>query len=248
MAWGPVGHTEVGRAAVSALDSAPRARLATILHTPSGDAMDAAVEEACFWPDTVRESPDWSWSSPLHYVNIPRSSDRYDRQRDCRDGLCVTEGILKYASELGRTDLDRQRRWEAFAFLCHLVGDLHQPLHAGFRDDRGGNLVEIEYRGKKNNLHRFWDSLLVSEQLAMSPRVSVAPGTRPHAASKTAWSPADVVRWTEESHSLARSRAYPPDPLIDDAFAEESWRLIQDQWRRAAARLALILNDVLAAE
>lgn len=247
MAWDAVGHAQVGRAALLALDSAPRARLATILQTSPGGSMDAAVDEACFWPDTVRESPDWTWSAPMHYVNIPRSSHRYERQRDCPKGLCVTEGILRYAAELGRAGLDRERQWEAFAFLCHLVGDLHQPLHAGFRDDRGGNLIAIEYRGKRDNLHRFWDSMLVGDRLAGGARVAIAVGTGPDAASR-GWNPTDIVRWTEESHSLALSRAYPPDPVIDDAFADESWRVVQEQWRRAAARLALILNDVLATE
>lgn len=248
MAWGPVGHAEVGRAAVAALDAAPRARLATILQTSSEDAMEAAVDEACYWPDTVRDSPGWSWSSPLHYVNIPRSSHRYDRQRDCPEGLCVTEGILRYAAELGRPGLDKERRWQAFAFLCHLVGDLHQPLHAGFRDDRGGNLVEIEYHGTHDNLHRFWDSMLVGERLAGGAHVAIIVGLGSDVVSRPGWNPADVVRWTEESHSLAASRAYPSDTVIDDAFADESWRLIQDQWLRAATRLALILNDVLATE
>jgi hypothetical protein len=98
LAWGRVGHAVIGIAAVAALDPAPRAELLDILPATSAETLPGAIEEACFWPDTLRESAQWSWSAPQHYVNIPRSSDRYDRQRDCPDGLCVTAGILKYAA------------------------------------------------------------------------------------------------------------------------------------------------------
>ena len=151
-------------------------------------------------------------------MNIPRSSDRYDRQRDCPAGLCVTEGILKYAAELGRSGLDRERRWQALAWLCHLVGDLHQPLHAGFRDDRGGNRVDIEYRGERTNLHAFWDSMLVNQRLQGTESGTIALRGALEAVASGDWNPADPAAWTEESHALAATRAYPPDSVIDDAF------------------------------
>jgi len=89
-AWGPLGHATIGSAAVLQLGAPARAELMGILAVEAEDELDEAVSEACFWPDTVRDSPEWSWSASLHYVNLPRTSDRYDRQRDCPDGLCVT--------------------------------------------------------------------------------------------------------------------------------------------------------------
>lgn len=248
LAWGRVGHTVIGNAAVAALDPAPRAELLDILQATSAETLAGAIEEACFWPDTLRESAEWSWSAPQHYVNIPRSSDRYDRQRDCPDGLCVTEGILKYAAELGRPGLGRERRWQALAWLCHLVGDLHQPLHAGFRDDRGGNRVDIEYRGEHSNLHHFWDSMLANQRLQGADLGTIALRGAPEALASRDWNPAGPATWTEESHALAATRAYPPGPVIDDTFADASWALVQQQWRKAAVRLAIILNSVLATE
>jgi hypothetical protein len=246
-AWGPIGHATIGEAAVQQLGARERGRLMEILSVKS-DQLSEAVGEACFWPDTVRDSLEWSWSAPLHYVNIPRSSDRYDRQRDCRDGMCVTEGVLKYAAELGRPDLDHERRWQAFAWLCHLVADLHQPLHAGFRDDRGGNRVQIVYRGEQSNLHRFWDSLLVRERLPdeRSRRQAIEAASDHPVESR--WNPSDVAHWTNESHTLAAERAYPATGVIDAAFENASWTIIQRQWRRAAGRLSAVLREVLPAD
>lgn len=124
------------------------------------------------------------------------------------------------------------------------MGDLHQPLHAGFRDDRGGNEVDVEYRGETFDLHEFWDSVLAQERYADSGRsLQVAPGIPP-------WRPEQVAAWTDESQALARSAAYPPDFIdgmeIDDAFADRSWDLSLAQWRTAAGRLAAILDVVLA--
>jgi len=245
LAWGQAGHSAIGRAALSQLEQGIREKLMTILGVSSEQALTEAVDEACFWPDTVRDTPEWSWSSPQHYVNIPRSAEHYDRQRDCPDGLCVTEAISKYAAQIQRPGLDAGRRWQAFAWLCHLVGDLHQPLHAGFRDDRGGNLVEIEYRGERSNLHRFWDSLLVEERQRESGRAQALVAPFLLGASADPWQPRDVISWTEESHALASGRAYPPHTIIDEAFANASWEMIQQQWLRAAVRLATLLGAVL---
>jgi hypothetical protein len=55
-----------------------------------------------------------------------------------------------------------------------------------------------------------------------------------------------VVAWTDESHALALKASYPPGPEIDAAFADRSWALVQSQWKKAARRLASILDVVLA--
>ncbi len=237
-AWGPEGHLQVGMLALQGLDQAAASWVEEILE---GDDAEA-VDQACNWPDAVRKTPEWEWSAPQHYVNIPRSSAHYDRQRDCPDGLCVTEAIKKYAAQLGDPQLERRRQWEAFAWLCHLVGDLHQPLHAGYRDDRGGNDVEVSFQGETINLHQCWDSTLIRENLG--------PGGDWHKPASAAnldfsgnrWNPALINDWTDESHWLVKEAVYPPGEIIQTDFAEGSWILIREQWLKAGDRLALILN------
>jgi len=247
-AWGWAGHVTIGKDAVARASPAARGAVMDILDVRSAAELERAVEQACFWPDTVDDAPEWAWADPLHYVNLPRANGHYDRQRDCPDGLCITEGILKYAAELGEHELGRERRWQAFAWLCHLVGDLHQPLHTGFRDDRGGNRYEVRYRGQPYNLHEFWDRVLVDERLAASPPPLDPPAAETPACASVPWQAADVIAWTEESHALVLSSSYPPGREIDEAFADRSWALVQSQWRTAARRLAAILDTVLAPE
>ncbi len=240
-AWGPEGHFQVGKLALQGLDPTASAWLHDVLGTDD----EAAINTACNWPDHVRDTPDWDWSGPQHYVNIPRSASRYDRERDCPDGLCMTEAIKKYAGQLGDPRLVKHKQWEAFAWLCHLVGDLHQPLHAGYRDDRGGNFVKVSYRSEAINLHQLWDSALIREHL--EPRGNwqkPASAGNPLLTGKP-WNPAETDVWTGESHRLAGEAAYPPGEIIHSDFAENSWLLIRRQWLRAGQRLARILNAVV---
>ena len=78
-AWGTDGHRIVGVDALPMLDDSARAVVIEIL----GSDSDEAIGKACSWPDTVRETPQWEWSAPMHYVNIPRSARHYHRERDC---------------------------------------------------------------------------------------------------------------------------------------------------------------------
>ena len=244
-AWGQEGHRVIGQAAYELLDDEARSEVARLLGNPADDDMGAAISKACNWPDAVREQAEWNWSGPLHYVNIPRSTSQYSRERDCPDGRCVTEGILHFSSQLGYEDLALKKRWQAFAFVCHLVGDLHQPLHAGFRDDRGGNTVNIEYRGEEWNLHQFWDGVVVRERLQdeslLVDQLVEAGGVE----AAQDWNTAEVKDWTEESHALAASKAYPEQSEVDQAFADQTWDITVERWKLAAARLAKVLNAVL---
>lgn len=245
-AWGPEGHRIIGRAAFELLDDTARSTVLDLLGDPLDEAGIAReIDLACNWPDRIRDQATWAWTSPLHYVNIPRHTDRYDRSRDCPDGRCVTEGILDFANRLAYPEFEKKKRWQAFAFVCHLIGDLHQPLHAGFRDDRGANTVDITYRDENLNLHQFWDGVLVRERLededAMVDRLVAAGRER----STRDWNASEVREWTDESHAIARDNAYPPESAIDDDFADRSWIIVGERWELAVGRMAQVLNATI---
>ena len=242
MAWGPIGHKVVGGLAIDALDQDVRNRLSELMGTDDLEQLT----DWCNWPDEYRATDQGAWSSPLHYVNIPEGSDTYEATRDCRQDLCVTKAIPGYAQELSDLTLDREQRQRAFGFVCHFVGDLSQSLHAGFGHDRGGNDFPIRFQGEELNLHEFWDSVLIElhtdhwSQLFRSLR-DAEPGL-----DSRNWSPAMVIDWTNESHHIAASRAYPAGPEISTEFAEQSWEMIQQQLQKGGRNLALVLNSVLA--
>jgi hypothetical protein len=243
-AWGANGHAAVGILAVERMQTSALSNLENVV----GKLDQQALNEACNWPDKVRETEKWSWTYPLHYINIPRGDFVYQESRDCSDQHCATEAIKHYAEVLADDGVSTEKRRQAFAWLCHLTGDLHQPLHAGFEDDRGGNDIELDFRGQKTNLHSIWDSGLIALHTDNLQSLIQIVSTIPADEIKADWSPIMVDSWTNESHKLAKNHVYPESMKLDGAYESRSWELIQRRISTAASRLALIINSILKPE
>jgi hypothetical protein len=134
-------------------------------------------------------------------------------------------------------------------FLIHLVGDLHQPLHAINRDDDlGGNRVAVKRIGDATNLHAAWDSgIIESNGLTIDPLINAATVILDHDSERAV----SVVRydaWAIESFEIAKRVVYPQ--ILDDGEITESEshaaaRVIEDRIAYAGARLAAMLNQIL---
>jgi len=84
------------------------------------------------WPDKGgRQIPDMA---PFHYINFPKEANTYDQPRHASS---ATAAITWYVKVLKSSDAPRNET--ALRFVAHLVGDIHQPLHAGFAEDRGAH-------------------------------------------------------------------------------------------------------------
>ena len=121
------------------------------------------------WADQMQDDPArsalWKQTRSQHYINFHGGSDcDYVPPRDCRDGRCVVSALQYYVGVLGdRGQPDNVRR-EALKFVVHFVGDIHQPLHAGYRDDKGGNTYQVQFDGGGTNLHKVWDSGMLNSR------------------------------------------------------------------------------------
>ena len=96
-----------------------------------------------------------------HYVNLPQGDCDYVKARDCRDGAWVVEALTAQASILKSNAPDAERP-TALKYVVHLVGDVHQPLHAGYASDKGGNTYQVQAFDEGMNLHALWDSGLLN--------------------------------------------------------------------------------------
>lgn len=100
-----------------------------------------------------------------HYVNFPKDANTYDQQRDCKLRNCIIEAIgLVYMQVLKSADAPGNEKRVALRFVAYLVGDIHQPLHAGFAEDRGSNGVEVRFDGRKEICTRCGTNLLAEKQ------------------------------------------------------------------------------------
>src|SRR5262249_13196298 len=96
---------------------------------------------------------------------------------------------------------------KSLKFLGHWVGDIHQPLHVSFEDDRGGNNIDV--RGHcSTNLHSTWDTCLL--QIAVGADVLAAAKDLFNSitpAKKEEWSTTNPRDWANESFAIAEAVA-----------------------------------------
>jgi hypothetical protein len=190
-AWHARGHMTVALIAYRQLEEPQKKQIRAILtgHPPLETILtakkpaDATMEEwmvmrAAIWPDLIRGDEDFD--KPFHhYVNMPirRLDGATEAQKekieqniaalpnDEESGVLLRELPLRMKEV--RTSTDPAQRAIALCWVLHLVGDIHQPLHAAavfgkksFRGDRGGNASFVRWNGRAEKLHAIWDGVL----------------------------------------------------------------------------------------
>jgi nuclease S1 len=235
-AWSDRGHRLVVALAEAELAPATRAAALALL-----DGEADTLEALAGWADQAREMAEFAWSRPLHFVNLPRDCS-YDAGRDCPGGQCIVAAVDRFAAELADRSLPRRQRALALKFLLHLVADLHQPLHAGFGDDRGGNRYQVQFEGRGTNLHAVWDAEL--------PRAGGLGRVAQLEALRRAGLPAagtlDPADWARQSCRLIGGHAlYPSGHVIGRDYLDRHRPLAEAQLRLAASRLAAVLERAL---
>jgi hypothetical protein len=240
-AWGPEGHEIVALLALRELTPAARAEVAHLLGSPAMLAHDSS------WADEIRDQRPAT--APWHYVNIPLQAGGYDAGRDCPRRDCVVAQIAIDLDALGDSKLDDGARRIALRFLIHFVADVHQPLHAGDNDDKGGNDVRVMLGRKRSNLHRIWDSDVVealgfdSDKIAGDLERSITP------AQRKAWAGGTPAQWANEAHTIVRSQIYPAltgryEPHLPRDYPQRETGITRAQLAKAGVRLAWLLNRI----
>lgn len=237
LAWGPRGHRIVADLAEAQLTPQARAAVQKLLALRGARHLDDVAN----WADDLRDTdPElFRRTKRLHFVNFHSRACIYDPPRDCRNGECAVAAIDKYSTILANRTNPAAERAEALAFVVHFVGDIHQPLHADYRHDAGGNDFQVRWRGRGTNLHHVWDSLMLD-----STHLSAAQFTE-----KLAAQPAHIAtggtpaQWAEESCRIDRDGGvYPSSRRIDAAYVERELPVAEQRLRQAGARLAALLN------
>jgi len=253
-AWGVVGHRVVARLAWAQMTPAARSQAMAWL-----EGSQEVFFAAATWADEVRPSrPEtYNW----HFVDIPVGESRYSAARDCpatEKGDCAIAELARARAELTDPNRSDALKAESLKFIIHIVGDLHQPLHATDNHDRGGNDVKVAALrgedGRTTNLHAVWDTGLINlspeTESARADRLLADLQSRPVAAAL------DVVAWAEESHDIGVRMVYRypgfspgapgPDPItLDGAYRTAAIAEIDRRHQVAGVRLAALLNSLL---
>jgi hypothetical protein len=235
---------------------------------------------AATWPDAIKSKPGYSddgtedgnrpdgatssqnigYSDHLHhkywhFVDTPFSTD--GTAPPALPTPNAETQIAAFRSVLSSNDPDEKKSYD-LVWLEHLVGDIHQPLHAATRvsssnadGDHGGNLVEVCLAPCKNKkkLHAFWDDLLGTSSTASS---AVAAGQGLPSPDATLTVKKDAADWSRESFAAAQQTVYTA-PIgmgagpftLTSAYKAKAKALARKRIALAGVRLANLLNEEL---
>jgi hypothetical protein len=209
--------------------------------------LERLFAEIAQWPDEIRRGPLKQFHrGAWHTIDIPYIAPGF---RPAVEPAITSENMLWALRENARIAADAAAspadRAVALCWVFHLIGDMHQPLHAInlFSEtfpsgDRYGSQFWVRPQTGEEpvNLHYFWDSLIVRSQ--KTPDVERVAGQLMAAHARAVLQemherpyrgPDSFERWTlEESHHLAVSTVYREGRLAGAADKREAPHLGED--------------------
>lgn len=264
-AWGTEGHRITGYIADSMLT--PRARLIANQLLDGESLADASNYMDIYREALKREIPG---SDRWHFNNRQVCEDA---PLVCPDGNCASAQIPRQYAILADTTKSKSERQQALRFLIHLVGDIHQPLHAADDNDLGGNRKAVFMPGANfpRNLHAVWDSDILKVAFRGRSETDVARDLiNAHQKKFRGWMRGNVTDWMNESYGLAKRLVYGQIPsfacgeldgkktgLLDGKLWPEEPQMLKEEYVRGAtgvipvliaqagARLGGMLNQAL---
>lgn len=235
LAWGQTGHRVVGLVAEQHLNKKAHKALMRVLQHNS-------LAEVSNWMDDIKSDAAYNHTHDWHWVTIPDNM-KYEATLKNKNGdlILKTEEII---AALKSRNLPLEKEQEYVKYLVHLIGDLHQPLHVGGKDDTGGNAVKLQWFGQASNLHRVWDSDIIDgKNLSYTELAGFLD--KPSPTQVKAWQTKTIRDWAY-GMMVYRPQVYnlPADGKLGYRYAYDNFNTIQNCLLQGGIRLAGLLNQI----
>jgi len=239
-AYGPTGHRVIAELASRYMTSEAKTAVAKIL----GDELMA---EAATWPDEMRASPDKFWSGEAytyHFINLPDGITYEESEKNpAGDALTALELFSKTLKDANASAYDKR---VALSFIIHIIGDLHQPLHAGRKSDWGGNKIDVVWFEKMTNLHMVWDEHLIDHKKLSYTEWTNFLGHKIKPAHITEWQAATPLNWVEEDIAMRGDIYENGQGILSWEYVYKYTPVIKSQLSKGGVRLAGYLNALFS--
>ncbi|MEP7142708.1 MAG: S1/P1 nuclease [Ferruginibacter sp.] len=241
MAWGVEGHRVVGQIADSYLTKKAKKEISKILGTES-------MAMASNWADFIKSDPAYSYLYNWHFINLKAglTADQVQGYLDKDTAADAYTKINFLVTELKRKELSPENKLLYLRMLVHLVGDIHQPMHTGRPEDKGGNEIKVMWFNESKNLHQIWDDQLILFQQMSYTEYSVAIN-HPTQEEVNEWQHDPVSKWVYQSYQLAE-KIYgdikQPDQRLDYKYNFNYAGILNQQLLKGGVRLAGLLNEI----
>ena len=225
------------------------------------------------WPDMIKDrrletryAKYAKTQSDWHYTN--QFWTFKDGKAQMVDGIEPAGQIMKKLEEFSqiiRSSATDQEKAIAVAWLEHLIGDLHQPLHTSARvtqydpkGDRGGNAFFLTPKDVKkdfqDNLHSFWDGAIgrympnedMCEAAYYEPVAESILKLYPYDKMKVRLSPGDFGVWEKESLNIAMNEVYEGLKFGEkpsDKYTKRAFEIAQERLALAGYRMGDLFNE-----
>ena len=236
--WGQNGHRATGKIAENHLNKRAKKRIDKLLKGQS-------LAFVSTYADEIKSDSAYRKYYSWHYVNMDLEESYADATKNPK-GDIVT-GINKCIEVLKDNNSSEEDKSFHLKMLVHFVGDLHQPMHIGQKEDKGGNSVKVQWFGKGTNLHAVWDTKMIeywnmsylelaesAQDLSKKQIKAIEVGT--------------LADWVDEIHEVTK-KVYKSAEVGENLryrYSYEHFDTVREQLQRGGIRLAKILNDIFA--
>ena len=234
--WGKNGHRATGKIAEKHLTRKANRSIDKILKGQS-------LAFVSTYADEIKSDKKYNKYYSWHYINMDLDQT-YEQAEKNPKGDLVT-GIntcIKILNDKNSSDDEKNFHLK---MLVHFMGDLHQPMHIGRKEDKGGNSIQVEWFGKGSNLHRVWDTNMIddwemsyieladnADDLSKIQIETIEKGT--------------LIDWVNEVHVVTNEvyNSVEKGENLRYKYSYNHFGTVRTQLQKGGIRLAKVLNDI----
>lgn len=232
--WGVTGHRATGWIAEKHLNKKARKALQHLLKGQS-------LAMVSTWMDEVRADSTYNYMNDWHWVTIPYGQTYEQTEKNINSDIIAT--IERIIAELKTKKLSEEEQAQRIKILVHLIGDIHQPLHVGGRDDKGGNNVKVMWFKGESNLHSVWDSNMIDDTRLSYTEFAQSLNI-PSESEVQSWQKASVRDWAKESQLYEKEVYDIGAGKLGYRYAYLNYHIVRNRVLQAGIRMAGIFNDI----
>ena len=236
--WGRTGHRATGEIAQKHLTKKAKRAIEKLLD-------GASLALVSTYADEIKSDERYRSYGPWHYVNFPFDSTYETHPKSDRGD--IIRAIDTCISVLKNETSSKEDKAFHLKLLIHFIGDLHQPLHNGKADDKGGNDFQVRWFNDGTNLHSVWDTKMIeSYNMSYSELASNAQGLSKE--EITSIKEGTVTDWMYESRSLCLE-IYDNAKVGEKLGYQYMYRymgVVRSQIQKGGIRLAAVLNEIFS--
>ena len=234
--WSKTGHRVIGEVAQEHLNNRTKRAIYELL---GGQSLAAVANFA----DEIKADSTYRKFSAWHYVNIP-ANEKYGESAVSPNGDLIV-GIQECIRIIKDSNSSVEDRSFYLKMLVHLIGDLHQPMHIGRLEDKGGNDIQLQWFNNGSNLHKVWDANMIDDYgMSYSELASKLPVIEKKDIKKL--QEGSILDWVEESQEIANAvyDSVEVGEKLYYRYGYKWWGTVEMQLQKGGIRLAKVLNDL----